>query len=210
MNHAWNYYKKALFERMPSLKATVNPAASEAEIQAAEAELGIAFPAELRELYLTNNGDNHEAANGLILGLEFLSLQEMCSTWRGWVDLANDPEHNNPEHFSSSPAGCIRRRYADTKWIPLCEDGGGNYIGIDMDPDVNGKIGQIINFGRDEHDKVVLADNLDAFFARLTRLTESNDFGIEEDEEDIIVFGPENHPGHNHLTDYLKSDNSVK
>ena len=210
MNHAWTLYKKALFEKLPSMEETLNPGASEAELQAAETELGIAFPAALRSLYLTNNGDNHESANGMILGFPFYSLEELRSAWRGWVDLANDPAHNSADHFSSSPAGCIKRRYADTKWIPLCDDGGGNYIGIDLDPDVNGKAGQIINFGRDEHNKVVLAENLDAFFARLTRIIQSDDFGIEEDEEDIIVFGPEEHRGHYHLTDYLKSDDSVK
>jgi hypothetical protein len=36
----------------------------------------------------------------------------------------------------------------------------GNYLGVDMAPGVQGHEGQVINFGRDEDVKAVLADSL--------------------------------------------------
>ena len=39
------------------------------------------------------------------------------------------------------------------KWLPFCSDDGGNFIGIDLDPDVNGTVGQVINFGKPFHAK---------------------------------------------------------
>jgi len=66
--------------------------------------------------------------------------------------------------FTSSPEGAIKKKYFHYKWLPVFSDYGGNYIGIDLDPDVRGKKGQIINFGRDEEDMVVIADHLESFF----------------------------------------------
>ncbi len=214
MNNAWNTYKEALLERMPFLAETLGAGVSEDDIRAAEAETGIAFPAELAALYRTNNGDDHEAACGMILGFHFLSLDELRSEWRRWKEYAEDAERNAESHFTSVPAGCIKRRYADAKWIPFCSDDGGNFIGIDLDPDVSGRAGQIINFGRDEHSKLVLAADLNAFFERLTRIVLSDDFFVVEDEfvgEEVVYLGSaDEDEAYQHLTDYLKSEDAVQ
>lgn len=66
--------------------------------------------------------------------------------------------------FTSTPENAIKKKYLNHKWVPIFSDYGGNFIGIDLDPDVNGKKGQIINFGRDEEDMIVMAENLENFF----------------------------------------------
>lgn len=66
--------------------------------------------------------------------------------------------------YSSSPENAIKRKYFHYKWVPVFSDYSGNYIGIDMDPDIKGKRGQIINFGRDEDSMTVLANSLEEFF----------------------------------------------
>lgn len=73
-------------------------------------------------------------------------------------------DFDNQINFSSTPENAIRKKYFHYKWLPLFSDYGGNYIGIDLDPDTEGKKGQIINFGRDEEDMIVLAKSLDEFF----------------------------------------------
>lgn len=74
---------------------------------------------------------------------------------------------NDPENFSSVPEGAVKRIYFHYKWLPLFEDFGGNYIGIDLDPDTAGQKGQVIVFGRDEEVLTVLAPSLDAFFDKV-------------------------------------------
>lgn len=71
---------------------------------------------------------------------------------------------DNEISFTSTPEDCIKKKYFHYKWIPIFSDFGGNYIGMDLDPDIKGKKGQIINFGRDEENMFVLADNLREFF----------------------------------------------
>ena len=211
MNHAWNVYKKELFTRMPSLRETMNSGASEAAVRAAEEKLGVDFPLELREMYLANDGDDGEALCGVLLGFHFLSLDELVSEWESWAALADREDRNDEASFTSKPEGCIKRRYADRKWIPLCSDSGGNFIGIDLDPDVRGRAGQVINFGRDEHNKVVLEVNLNAFLERLTRVIRSEHFFVGDyDGEEAIFFGPNGEEDGAQLTDYLLSERAIK
>jgi cell wall assembly regulator SMI1 len=66
--------------------------------------------------------------------------------------------------FTSTPIDAIKKQYFCPFWLPFLEDGCGNYIGLDLSPQYKGKSGQIINFGRDEEEMVVLADNLEEFF----------------------------------------------
>jgi len=66
--------------------------------------------------------------------------------------------------FTSTPENAIKKKYFHYKWIPIFSDYGCNYIGIDLDPDINGTKGQIINFGRDEEKMIVIAPNLESFF----------------------------------------------
>ncbi len=69
--------------------------------------------------------------------------------------------------FTSTPKSCIKKKYFHSKWLPIFSDFGGNYIGIDLDPDKKGVKGQIINFGRDEEDMFVLAENLENLFDKI-------------------------------------------
>lgn len=210
MSNAWSSYKAALFAKMPFLKDTLNGCATLGKLMEAERAVGVSFPMQLKELYLANNGDDGEALCGMILGFHFLSLDELVSEVRHWSELAKDRGLSEEDSFTSKPEGCIKRQYANAKWIPICTDDGGNFIGVDLDPDVNGKRGQMINFGRDEHDKEVLADSLNAFFERLTRIVGSDHFFIGDfDGEDVIFLGVNSEEGA-HLTDYLKKADSVK
>ena len=78
---------------------------------------------------------------------------------------ANRTFYNFDEELplTSTPDGAIKKKYFHIKWIPLTSDSGGNYIGIDLDPDEKGTKGQVIIFGRDEEDMFVLANSWNEF-----------------------------------------------
>jgi cell wall assembly regulator SMI1 len=79
--------------------------------------------------------------------------------------------------LSCYPENTIKKIYFHPKWVPIFTDQGGNYIGIDLDPDVNGTKGQVITFGRDETEMVVLGKSLDEFFDMCIAETKKKDFG---------------------------------
>ena len=186
----WNTYTKTLFLKMPFLKETLRPGVAGDSIKTIEAEIGFAFPAELKNLYLTNDGDNNEALCGMMLGFRFLSLDEMFSEWRIMKSIAE---------------------YADKRWLPFGSDNGGNFIGVNADPDSSGKAGRVIFFGRDEQEETVIADSLGALFERFTRIIMSPDFYIGEyDGEEVILLGTDDSDEGSYLFDYLNSEDSVK
>jgi cell wall assembly regulator SMI1 len=72
-------------------------------------------------------------------------------------------DHDLTSQLSSYPKNAIRLKYFHLKWIPVFGDHGGNYIGIDLDPDTAGKLGQVIIFGRDEDQMIIVADSFEKF-----------------------------------------------
>lgn len=79
----------------------------------------------------------------------------------------------NMQGMSSFPEGWVRKRYSHPGWLPLLSDRCGNYIGVDLDPPpplptssstasggrsgrAYGQPGQVIAFGREIDEKVVL------------------------------------------------------
>lgn len=178
-----------LREELPELAESLNPHATEEELRQTEEELGFALPLELRELYLIHNGEKDEGT-GLFFGLPFLSLEGMLSEWRVWAELEEEYALEGGHH--SVPAGWIKERYINRYWLPISKDWGGNNIGIDLDPDENGIRGQVINFGRDEEVKYVIARQT-AHFLQFIRDTvmEGNYTLVQEEDYRSWSFGRE-------------------
>ena len=77
----------------------------------------------------------------------------------------------------SHPAGAIKLRYFNHGWLPIWEDGGGNFVGLDLDPGPSGRYGQVISYGRDIHDMAVLADSLWDFLRVIQHVLAQRDLG---------------------------------
>ncbi|MGG7568092.1 SMI1/KNR4 family protein [Rhodovulum sp. DZ06] len=78
------------------------------------------------------------------------------------------------------PEGAIRDKYMHLKWLPLVHDGGGNYIGVDLDPGPNGTVGQVIVFGPGEDDHFVIAPDWDGALDHFLGRIESDSGPIRE------------------------------
>jgi len=100
----------------------------------------------------------------------------MFMNWCDWLYVLKDKElmKECEKVAESVPEKAIKKVYANRKWIPLAHDLNGNYIGIDLDPDENGTIGQIINYGSDENRKYVITKNVKEFLALILEILESN------------------------------------
>ena len=98
-------------------------------------------------------------------GWDTLELELLAD--RNYAVKRTDYDWNEEQTYRSCPEGHIRKKYFHTRWLPVFQDFGGNYIGIDLDPGPKGTKGQVIIFGRDEDLMVVLAPDLQAFFERV-------------------------------------------
>ncbi|WP_286923651.1 MULTISPECIES: SMI1/KNR4 family protein [Lysinibacillus] len=176
----------------------LNPPASEEEIQRVENEMAVKFPDEIRELYLIHNGEREDGP-GLFFGLPFLPLNDVLQEWHVWKQLEDEFAMTGSSY--SVPTGYIKERYINRFWIPISKDFGGNNIGIDVDPDYQGQIGQVINFGRDEEVKYVIATQLSDFLEFIAETIFQGNYQIEQEEDDLYW----NYKNSTHFLDTLKT-----
>lgn len=196
--------KSLLANEYPELNASLNPPATEADISQLETVTGLALPDELKQLYRLHNGESGNA--GLFFGLPFISIDDALAEWKAWDKLAGSATSLDTS-IVSVPANHIKEQYANTRYIPISKDYGGNNIGIDLDPGPDGVSGQVINFGRDEETRFVIAPSLAGFMEFILHHVKNGNYafemnGDEEDEEPRSFLMKE--PANSHFLDTLK------
>jgi cell wall assembly regulator SMI1 len=167
MNTVWSEIEEILAAQntLPLLK--LNAGASTQEIEELEEHVCAKLPASLKQVLLRCNGQSQ--GFGLFFGLQFLSVAEIKSNWDMWRSLEGDGLNEElSDSMSSEPRGFIKPLYLNRGWIPITHDYGGNHIGIDLDPDTEGAIGQIIAFGRDDDVKKLKANSFEQFLEGFT------------------------------------------
>lgn len=164
---AWTRLDRWFEVNHPRVLQTLNPGASPEEIEAVERSIGQTLPPDVRaSLAIHNGGLQHP-----ILGDDLLSTPQVIAEWREWRGLES---YNEEFRWSmeSFPEGAVALDYANSGWIPLTQ-GGSDYLGIDLAPGPSGSVGQVMNFGRDEEHKCVLASGWAEFLADLATFLES-------------------------------------
>lgn len=164
LQQTWSRLRAWLDEQYPELADTLNWGIQPPDLAHLELQLGIALPPAVRDSYLIVDGQEAESSagcsDGLFFGLTLLPFEDVVEEWRFWREVDEDPATGASaelrEEMRSIPPGWIRREYSQRGWLPLIADKGGNYIGVDMNPDEHGSVGQVIVFGRDFDTKVVM------------------------------------------------------
>lgn len=196
--------KALLANEYPELNVSLNPPATEADITRLETTTGLALPDELKQLYRLHNGESGNA--GLFFGLPFISIDEALAEWKNWESLAGSTASLDTS-IVSVPANHIKEQYVNTRYLPISKDYGGNNIGIDLDPGPDGVSGQVINFGRDEDTRFVIAPSLAGFMEFILHHVKNGNYtfeinGDEEDKEPRSFLMKE--PANSHFLDTLK------
>ncbi|MEU8608353.1 SMI1/KNR4 family protein [Actinoplanes sp. NPDC048791] len=123
------------------------PGYSEEEIRAAEQQLGVRLPEDLRALYRLVRDDSEES--GLLDPFVLASLDVLV----GW-NRTNHPGYHDGLFddmviFECVPAGHVRRVSSSNGWVTFARDYGMNFAAVDLDPGPLGRAGQVITYGRD-------------------------------------------------------------
>lgn len=185
-------------QHVPTIHATLRPGANDAELDELQRRTGLTLPEAFRTLYRW-----HDGASGTFFGLEFNPLDGVRHEWQTWKELEPDFGDETEGHVSHPP-GAITERYINAGWLGFLTDGGGNSVGLDLNPGPAGTVGQVITFGRDEEHKYVLADSLGAFLreylARLEagRVTTVRLSGFADEVWDVQLHDASGH----HQQDY--------
>jgi cell wall assembly regulator SMI1 len=161
----WDRIEAWLKINLPEVIADLNPPASEDAINQAQTELGVTLPDSFKALYRIHDGQRQNS-HGAFFGHWFMSLEQLMMRYADWKGIViHDPVAalGADLPMTSTPEGAIQLRYADIAWIPFTEAGASENFGLDFDPGEYGRAGQVIIFGRDVRNKVVLAPDLPSF-----------------------------------------------
>ena len=190
MNEVWKRLEAWLNENLPETLAGLNKGCTEADIVRLERETGIALPDSFRTFYSMHDGQRLLEGAGLFYGIELLPLSDILRAWNVWLDViewAKQTGNDMDESQISLMPGKVKALYANDKWIPFASFLDSNHLGLDFDPGPEGKIGQVINFGRDEEQKAVLAHSFGEFIDRYIAGLESGEAVIRYEEQTAVL-----------------------
>ena len=143
---------RTLRERLPCAIG-----ATEEELAAAEARLGVTLPEELKVLYRVTRarwedlGEGHSAATRMAeaVGCELFALDEVYV-----ADAASRPalwEHAAMDAVETRPDAAVQGLVGSPGWIVFGDTGGGDRIAVDLTPGPQGHLGQIIVMSHEEN-----------------------------------------------------------
>ncbi|QDU99020.1 SMI1/KNR4 family protein [Lignipirellula cremea] len=157
----WAQIESWLDEHEPSMRSLIRAAATETQIAAVETATGYTFPPDLRDSYLVHDGC--DSNSGLVCGIGFMSLESIRSNWEMWNDIAEDDDEDLNEPCQSVPSDAVQLKYANAGWLPFAGDSL-HYIAVDYAPGPAGSRGQVINSGRDDEIRHVIAGTVSDFY----------------------------------------------
>ena len=179
--------EKWLQANLAEVHADLAPGCPEAAITAFELQVGRAFPESLKMLYRLHDGQHGAVNTGPFFGLTFLPLADARKHWASWQEtlegFAADDLSAANDLCSSATPGAVKAEYANRYWVPFAYDYGGNHLGVDLDPAERGTAGQVINFGRDEEEKFVVANSVSSFLEWLVDQLEAGNAAIREEDD---------------------------
>jgi cell wall assembly regulator SMI1 len=182
VSEIWARYKRELEARGVGPVHRLPPGASRRDIDGLQAALGRALPQDLIDLLLANDGDS--GAPGVLFGAELLGVNVILREWTFQRSLDSDVLTQLDRGCTSMPPGAIHERYTHPGWIPFLTDGDGTFFSLDLAPGPRGTVGQVINAGRGQQRKAVLAASLgDLLEGAIGDLTHGR-FVFEEDPFD--------------------------
>jgi uncharacterized protein (TIGR02996 family) len=179
---AWAVIHDWLARHHPTMLALLNGPADEAAFPGLERRIGQRLPEDFKASYLIHDGSAPLA--GPLIGLPLLSLVEVGRVWAFWADdevLLGDLK----ESCSSEPPGAVKPLYANRGWVPFA--GALNYVAIDFDPGPVGRVGQVINCGRDNKIHHVIAGTFAGFLTFVARQFALGRVSLREDPPQYLA-----------------------
>jgi cell wall assembly regulator SMI1 len=190
----WRRIETWLGENAPSVRKSLRPPAKDAAIDKLHARLGLMLPADFAESVRLHDGQKSDAEHGLfplsedVLGampsFRLLTLTEIAREWAMMKGLHDGGEFTGRK---SDPQRGIRADWWNPGWVPIADDGGGDYFCLDLAPGKGGTAGQVIVFFHDMHDRPLIARSYAAWLDKLAKGFAAGKYALDEDEGIVEV-----------------------
>jgi cell wall assembly regulator SMI1 len=188
MKKQWQRLENWLAENEPEAINNLNSGCSFGQLNILENEIGLNLPQSFKDFYLIHNGQNDEDYFGLFYGVSLLPLYKILEEMRIWKGIIDEyGEAGMKENFDygqvSFMPNKVKAKYASKKWMPFAIIFDNCYLGLDFEPEIDGSTGQVINFGREEEHKAVLAGSFEEFIDWFIQELERGNYLIYLEDE---------------------------
>lgn len=163
MKELWKRVEQYLQDYQPDVLRTLAPPATAKNILDLEKELGVILPKDFTEFLKIHNGQQNDGVACLV-GLEFLSTGRILAEWKVWKELRDSGDFDD---LIAQPQNGIKALWWNPLWIPFTYNGSGDNFCIDLDPDTEGSVGQIITLWHDSAEREYKAANFTEWFSRI-------------------------------------------
>lgn len=174
-----------IFEKADkTLKFQLNPPATEERIVEWQEQCSGHFTSDYIDLYKFCDGQP-ESSPSIFFGLKLMPLEIASMRWSIYANDRNllDWELGESVHKNKIRFNCYRKG-----WIPFAYQDSNNYIGIDLDPDTEGTVGQVINFGVDQEQKYVLGNSIPEFFDWCVEILKQGNFRVRDEDGELGIY----------------------
>lgn len=178
----WDRVHSWLAIHAPKILASLNPGATDEELDAAEAELGLAIPSAMRDLYRIHDGISlDENFGSLFYGIEFLDLSQVVSTYSDRAASSQTMKDEGLSLIKAADTGIQDQDMFNLGWIPFACDGADVLLHVDTRPDTSGTVGQVI-FSDYDYDVVgLVAQGIDTLLNQFADDLENGRYYLDAD-----------------------------
>jgi cell wall assembly regulator SMI1 len=189
LDDSWGRIEAWLAAHAPSIRKSLRPSARAGALEKLQAKLGLSLPADFADSVRLHDGQKESAEHGLFpmadndLGAmpscRLLALAEIGREWAMMKQLHDVGEFASQK---SKPARGVRDDWWNLAWVPIADNGGGDYFCLDLAPARGGSAGQVIVFFHDMNDRPRIAKSYAAWLETLAEGFESGQYVLDEDE----------------------------
>jgi cell wall assembly regulator SMI1 len=189
VRQSWTRIEAWLKENAPPIRKSLRPPGKDGALEKLQRKLGLSLPADFVQSIQIHDGQKTDADAGLfpyadeVLGdtpsFRMFALSEIGREWAMMKEL-----HDLDEFLGrkSKPGRGIRRDWWNPGWVPIADDGGGDYFCLDLAPGKGGTRGQVIVFCHDMDERRLMAKSFAAWLEKLAKGFTSGKYVLDEDE----------------------------
>jgi cell wall assembly regulator SMI1 len=194
VRQSWKRIESWLAAHALTIKKSLRPAATTEALKKLEGKIGALLPAGARASYRIHDGQRSGAENGLfpsmgddVLGPEpAFRLLSVAEIGREWARMKEVFDSGDFAGRKSKPQRGIRSDWWNPGWVPIADNGAGDFFCIDRAPAAAGQAGQIIVVYNDMPERLRIAASLEEWLAQLADGLLAGAFVWSEDDEDLI------------------------
>ena len=178
MQDIWDRIDKWLEDNAPDILSDLLSGATDEDIGSAEERIGVKFTDDVRASYSIHNGQLG-MADPLLGEWQLLSLKDLQIQWNIMKKLFDEGEFANVQSKSTSS---VKADWWNIRWIPLAYNGAGDFYCLDMEPEIDSNIGQIISFWHMDEKREKIADSFREWLGNYANDLENGKYVVQDDE----------------------------